>query len=46
MAASALPMGSLYEGAMFVLFEAMVDDLARRLGKSAQHMRARHTNME
>jgi 6-phospho-3-hexuloisomerase len=46
MAASALPMGSLYEGAMFVLFEAMVDDLARRLGKSAQDMRARHTNME
>jgi 6-phospho-3-hexuloisomerase len=46
MAASALPMGSLYEGAMFVLFEAMVDDLARRLGKSPQDMRARHTNME
>lgn len=45
-AASALPMGSLYEGAMFILFEAMVDDLARRLGQSAKNMRARHTNME
>ncbi|MDG4649554.1 SIS domain-containing protein [Roseibacterium sp. SDUM158017] len=45
-ASSALPMGSLYEGAMFVLFEAMIDDLARHLGQSAGDMRARHTNME
>lgn len=43
---SALPMGSLYEGAMFILFEAMVHDLARRLDQSPEDMRARHTNME
>jgi 6-phospho-3-hexuloisomerase len=45
-ATSALPMGSLYEGSMFVLFEAMIDDLARHLGKTPEDMRARHTNME
>jgi 6-phospho-3-hexuloisomerase len=44
--ASALPMGSVYEGALFVLFEAMVHDLARRTGQSPGDMRARHTNME
>lgn len=43
---SALPMGSVYEGSMFVLSEAMVHDLARRLGQSAADMEARHTNME
>lgn len=43
---SALPMGSVYEGSMFVLFEAMVHDLARRLGQSEADMEARHTNME
>ncbi|MBF9032626.1 SIS domain-containing protein [Rhodobacterales bacterium HKCCE2091] len=40
------PMGSGYEGALFVLFEAMVADLAARLGQDAASMRARHTNME
>jgi 6-phospho-3-hexuloisomerase len=43
---SVLPMGSLYEGALFVLFEVIVLELARRLGASAATMRARHTNLE
>lgn len=43
---STLPMGSLFEGAMFLVFEVMVLDLARRLGVTAEAMRARHTNME
>lgn len=41
-----LPMGSLYEGAMFVLFEMVVLELARVLGQSPTQMRARHTNLE
>jgi 6-phospho-3-hexuloisomerase len=45
-AGSALPMGSVYEGSMFVLFEALVHDLARRLGRTEADMEARHTNME
>lgn len=45
-AASVLPMGSLYEGAMFLLFEVMILDLRDRLGIPADLMRARHTNME
>jgi 6-phospho-3-hexuloisomerase len=44
--ASALPMGSLFEGALFLLFEAMVDDLRARLDQTAATMRSRHTNME
>lgn len=44
--ASALPMGSLYEGAMFLLFEVMVLDLRDRLAVLPETMRARHTNME
>lgn len=43
---SVLPMGSLYEGAMFVLFEVMVLLLKTRLGVDGETMRARHTNME
>jgi 6-phospho-3-hexuloisomerase len=43
---SALPMGSLYEGAMFLLFEVMVLDLRERLDQTPSEMRARHTNME
>jgi 6-phospho-3-hexuloisomerase len=39
-------MGSVYEGALFVLFEIMVLKLKRELGESTQTMRARHTNME
>jgi 6-phospho-3-hexuloisomerase len=44
--ASLLPMGSLYEGALFLLFELMILELRRRTGASAQEMRARHTNLE
>lgn len=44
--ASVLPMGSLYEGAMFLLFEAMILRLRDMLGETAETMRARHTNME
>lgn len=43
---STLPMGSLYEGAMFVLFEAMILALIRQSGETPQSIRARHTNME
>jgi 6-phospho-3-hexuloisomerase len=43
---SVLPMGSLYEGALFVLFEVIVLELARMLEASAATMRARHTNLE
>jgi 6-phospho-3-hexuloisomerase len=43
---SVLPMGSVFEGAMFVLFEVMVLKLKELLGVSAEEMRARHTNME
>lgn len=41
-----LPMGSLYEGALFVLFEAMVLALRDQLGVSAEAMRANHKNLE
>lgn len=44
--ASTLPMGSLYEGAMFLVFEIMVLRLAAILGQTPEAMRARHTNME
>jgi 6-phospho-3-hexuloisomerase len=43
---SILPMGSLYEGALFVLFEVMVLKLKEKLNISAETMRANHTNME
>ncbi|WP_315918607.1 SIS domain-containing protein [Mesorhizobium sp. SP-1A] len=43
---SVLPMGSVYEGALFVLFEVMVLKLKAMLGVDAEAMRARHTNME
>ena len=43
---STLPMGSAYEGALFVLFEVMVLDLRGRLGVTPEAMRARHTNLE
>lgn len=44
-AMSVLPMGSLYEGVMFLLFEVMILDLRDRLGIPTDLMRARHTNM-
>jgi 6-phospho-3-hexuloisomerase len=43
---SVLPMGSLYEGALYLLFEAMVLRLRDRLHVEASAMRARHTNLE
>lgn len=43
---SVLPMGSAFEGALFVLFEVMVLKLKALLGASPEAMRARHTNME
>lgn len=43
---SVLPMGSLFEGALFVLFEVMVLKLIARLQISPETMRANHTNLE
>jgi 6-phospho-3-hexuloisomerase len=43
---SILPMGSLYEGALFLLFEVMILRLRDRLQVSAETMRANHTNLE
>ena len=43
---SILPMGSLFEGAMFIVFEVLVLRLRDELGQTADTMRARHTNME
>ncbi|MEU7740290.1 SIS domain-containing protein [Nonomuraea sp. NPDC049158] len=43
---SVLPMGSAYEGALFVLFEVMVLKLGALVGATPEAMRARHTNME
>ena len=43
---SVLPMGSLFEGAMFLVFEVLVLRLRDRIGETAETMRARHTNME
>ena len=44
--ASTLPMGSLYEGALFILFEAIILKLIVDLDETAESIRARHTNME
>lgn len=41
-----LPMGSLYEGALFVLFEMVVFKLGECLGQSPDVIRSRHTNLE
>ena len=43
---SVLPMGSLFEGALFVLFEVMILKLIDPLGITPEAMRARHTNLE
>lgn len=45
-AKSLLPMGSVFEGALFVLFEIMVLRLRDIKGSTPEAMRARHTNME
>ncbi|MBK8083561.1 MAG: SIS domain-containing protein [Devosia sp.] len=41
-----LPMGSAFEGALFVVFEVMVAKLKEMMGITAEDMRTRHTNME
>lgn len=43
---SVLPMGSLFEGALFILFEVMVLKLMNHLRINADAMRANHTNLE
>ena len=43
---SVLPMGSLYEGALFVLFEVMILKLRDRLKVDPEVMRSNHTNLE
>lgn len=43
---SVLPMGSLFEGALFVLFEVMILKLIGKLAISPEAMRANHTNLE
>ena len=43
---SSLPMGSVYEGGLFLLFEIAVLKLKQKLGVSDQAMRANHTNLE
>jgi 6-phospho-3-hexuloisomerase len=43
---STLPMGSLYEGAQYLVFEILILLLRDRLGVSPEAMRARHTNLE
>lgn len=41
-----LPMGSAYEGAMYILFEILVQMLRKRAGASMEELRGRHTNLE
>ena len=43
---SVLPMGSLFEAAMMLVFELVVLRLRDRIGETAETMRARHTNLE
>lgn len=43
---SVLPMGSVFEGALFLLFEVMVLKLGDLTAATPEAMRARHTNME
>lgn len=43
---SVLPMGSLFEGALFVLFEVMVLKLINTMKIKPETMRANHTNLE
>ncbi len=45
-ASTMLPMGSIYEGALFFVFEIMIAGLRERLGIDSEQMRTRHTNME
>jgi 6-phospho-3-hexuloisomerase len=43
---SVLPMGSVYEGALFVLFEVIILKLKTSLRISDEVMRSNHTNLE
>ena len=43
---SVLPMGSLFEGALFILFEVMILKLIKSLKIKPEVMRANHTNLE
>lgn len=43
---SLLPMGSVYEGALFLLFEIVMLKLKARMGLTDQFMRSNHTNLE
>jgi 6-phospho-3-hexuloisomerase len=43
---SVLPMGSVFEGAMYLIFELLVLALRPRLQESPESMRSRHTNLE
>lgn len=45
-ASSVLPMGSLFEGAQYLLFEVLVLKLRERLEVTPEAMRANHTNLE
>lgn len=45
-ATSILPMGSLFEGLMFLFFEVLVLDLRDRTAVAPEVMRANHTNLE
>lgn len=44
--ASVLPMGSLFEGAQFLVFEILILQLRDHIGSTSAAMRARHTNLE
>jgi len=44
--AALLPMGSVFEGAMFLVFEMLVLRLADLLGEGPETIRARHANLE
>lgn len=43
---SVLPLGSLYEGALFLLFESMIVQLQQQLAISPTQMSGNHTNLE
>lgn len=43
---STLPMGSLYEGALFILFEIMILRIRELITVDPEVMRANHTNLE
>ncbi|RJE89320.1 SIS domain-containing protein [Paracoccus onubensis] len=43
---SVLPMGSLYEGAQYVLFEILILALRDAMGLTTEDMRKNHTNLE